>query len=166
MAIRIERPDDFEAIREINTSAFGQSDEANLVDALREGGFARLSLVAEEGDRIVGHVLFSNLPILTSTGYVPALALAPMAVFPEFQRRGIGSALILEGLNQCRVRGHRIVVVLGHKDYYPRFGFLANLAESLTCPYSGPHLMAMELEQGALTGVVGELQYPPPFQSV
>ena len=135
-----------------------------LVDALRAGGHARLSLVAEIDGDVVGHVLFSDLPILTDRGVVPALALAPVAVRPDQQRRGIGSALIRAGLAAARAAGHRIVVVLGHAEYYPRFGFSAKLAEPLSSPFSGrDSWMALELVPGALDGVEGAVQYAPPF---
>jgi putative acetyltransferase len=161
--VRAETPDDLEAIREVNRRAFGQEDEARLVDALREGSYARSSLVAEEGGRVVGHILFSDLPIVTQAGTLHALALAPMAVFPDRQRQGIGSRLVREGLRACSQAGHRIVVVLGHPGYYLRFGFSAQLAERLKAPFSGPAFMALELVPGALANVTGEVRYPPPF---
>ena len=161
--IRPETPADHAAIREVNRLAFGGDDEARLVDALRDGGYVRVSLVAEEGGRVVGHILFSDLPIVTAGGTVEALALAPMAVIPSHQRRGIGSMLVREGLRACREAGHRIVVVLGHPEFYPRFGFSAKLAERLRSPFSGPAFMAVELVPGALEGVEGEVRYPPPF---
>jgi putative acetyltransferase len=115
--------------------------------------------VAEEGKEIVGHILFSDLPI----GTLHALALAPVAVLPGRQRQGIGSRLVQEGLRRCVEAGHRVVVVLGHADYYPRFGFSARLAEQLQAPFSGPSFMALELVPGALAGVAGQVRYPPPF---
>lgn len=163
IAVREERPEDLEAIREINRQAFGRVDEARLVDALRDGGYTRLSLVAEEGGRIVGHILFSDLPIVTQSGTLHALALAPMAVLPNRQRQGIGSRLVREGLRACAEAGHYMVVVLGHPDFYPRFGFSARLAERLKAPFSGPSFMALELVPGALADVTGEVRYPPPF---
>jgi putative acetyltransferase len=162
-AVRAETPAELEAIREVNRQAFGQEDEARLVDALREGGHARLSLVAEERGRVVGHILFSDLPIDTQAGMLHVLALAPMAVLPSRQRQGIGSRLVREGLRLCAEAGHRVVVVVGHPDYYPRFGFSAQLAERLKAPISGPALMALELVPGALANVTGEIRYPPPF---
>jgi putative acetyltransferase len=164
MQVRPEQASDLEAIREVNRLAFGQEDEGRLVDALRAGGYARLSLVAEEGGRVIGHLLFSDLPIRTETGTVGALALAPLAVVPSRQRQGVGTLLVQEGLRACAAAGHRIVVVVGHPDYYPRFGFSAELAERLTAPFSGPAFMALEVVPGALEGVVGEVRYPPPFQ--
>jgi putative acetyltransferase len=89
--------------------------------------------------------------------------LAPLAVVPSHQRRGIGSLLVGEGLRACAEAGHRIVVVVGHPDFYPRFGFSAKLAERLKSPCSGPAFMTMELVAGALEDVEGEVRYPPPF---
>jgi putative acetyltransferase len=164
--IRPEAPADLEAIREVNRLAFGQDAEARLVDALREGGYVRASLVAGRDGRVVGHILFSDLRINTDTGTTPALALAPMAVLPEFQNQGIGSALVRTGLAHCQDQGHRIVVVLGHPNFYPRFGFSAKLAESVSSPFGGGEAwMAMELVAGALSGVVGRADYPQPFST-
>jgi putative acetyltransferase len=162
--IRPETSADYEAIRHVNRLAFGQDDEAHLVDALREGGYVRLSLVAEQAGQVVGHILFSDLPIITNVGTVPGLALAPMAVLPEFQRQGIGSVLVRRGLEACRDQGHKIVVVLGHTHFYPRFGFSPKLTAHLESPFSGKDsFMAVELVPGALDGVKGRVQYPPPF---
>jgi putative acetyltransferase len=163
VAVREETANDLEAIRDVNRQAFGQVDEARLVDALRDGGYARLSLVADEGGRVVGHVLFSDLPIVMQTGTLHALALAPVAVLPIRQRQGIGSRLVREGLRACAEAGHRVVIVLGHANYYPRFGFSARLAEPLKSPFSGPTFMALELVEGALADVTGVVRYPPPF---
>jgi putative acetyltransferase len=167
MLIRPETPADHEAIRQVNRLAFGQDAEARLVDTLRAGGYVRFSLVAENAGKVVGHILFSDLPIITEAGPVSALALAPMAVLPKFQRQGIGSALVRQGLEVCRDQGHRIVIVLGHPDFYPKLGFSAKLAESLSSPFGGGAAwMALELVPGALAGVVGTVQYPPPFSEV
>lgn len=165
--IRTETTADFEAIRHVNRLAFGQDAEARLVDALRDGGYVRSSLVAEKAGEVVGHILFSDLPIITEAGVHSALALAPMAVLPAFQREGIGSALVRRGLEVCRDQGHRIVIVLGHPQFYPKFGFSAQLAEPLSSPFGGGEAwMARELVPGALAGVVGKVQYPTPFNEV
>jgi putative acetyltransferase len=161
--VRAERPEDRPAIWQVNRLAFGQDDEARLVDELRDEGYARVSLVADQDGDVVGHILFSQLPIVTKDGTVEALALAPMAVVPSHQRRRIGSSLVTEGLRACREAGHRIVVVLGHPGFYPRFGFSPKLAERLKSPYSGKAFMALELVPSALDGVEGEVNYPPPF---
>ncbi len=163
MQVRAEQPGDWEGVREVNRLAFGREDEARLVDALRTDGHVRLSLVAVEDERIIGHIVFSDLPILTPHGTLSALALVPLAVLPARQRQGIGSRLVREGLRACTEAGYRIVVVLGHPDYYPRFGFSARLTERLQAPFSGPAFMALELVPDALASVTGEVRYPPPF---
>jgi putative acetyltransferase len=163
LVIRAETTLDLEAIRAVNQQAFGQEDEARLVDALRDGGYLRLSLVAEIDDQVIGHILFSDLPIVTVPGTIPALALAPLAVLPNFQRQGIGSELVRQGLDLCRIQGHGIVIVLGHPEFYPRFGFSADLAQPLHSPFSGDVWMATELVPGALMGVTGKVVYPEPF---
>ena len=163
MRVRPETAADLAAIREVNRLAFVGEDEARLVDALRDGGFVRVSLVAEEDGQVVGHILFSDLPVVTPGGVVPALSLAPMAVIPSHQRRGIGSMLVREGLRACALGEHLAVVVVGYPEFYPRFGFSPKMAERLKSPYSGPAFMAVELMPGALEGVEGEVRYPPPF---
>jgi putative acetyltransferase len=166
IGVRPENDRDHEAIREVNRLAFGGEAEARLVDALREGGYARVSLVAEVGGQAVGHILFSRLTIVPESGTVEALALAPMAVIPSHQGRGIGSMLVREGLRACAKAGHRIVIVVGHPEFYSRFSFSAKMASRLKSPYSGPAFMAVELVPGALEGVEGEVRYPPPFEGL
>lgn len=161
--IRDEAPADYAAVRAVVRAAFGQDDEAILVEALRAGGYVRAGFVAEQDGDIVGHVMFTRLPVETADGVVETLALAPMAVAPGKQREGIGSDLIQAALAMCRARGHRAVVVLGHPEYYPRFGFSAELAQRLKSPFPRPSFMALELVPGALAGVEGKVCYAPPF---
>jgi putative acetyltransferase len=162
--IRPETAQDRLDIWNVNQAAFGGDDEANLVDALRSGGFVEVSLVAEVDGQIVGHILFSRITIVTDDRTVDALSLAPMAVLPSHQRQGIGSRLVEAGLEACREKRHEIVVVLGHPEFYPRFGFNAELARPLESPFGGGEAwMAMELVPGALDGVAGRVEYPPPF---
>ena len=156
--VRPETAPDLPSIREATRLAFGGDEEARLVDALRDDDYVRASFVAELDARVVGHILFSELAIVTEGGIVEALALAPMAVAPSHQRRGIGSMLIREGLRSCTVSGHRIVVVLGHPEFYPRFGFSAKLAERLESPFSGSAFMAIELVPGAPNGIEGRVR--------
>jgi putative acetyltransferase len=162
--IRAEKPGDVPAVREVNRLAFGREDEARVVDDLRSGAHARISLVASREDKIIGHVMFSALSIETEYGSVEALALAPVAVVPEAQGQGVGSALIQEGLRRCVGLGHSVVIVLGDPDYYSRFGFSSALARKLRSRYSGEAFMALELTPQALNGVKGDVRYPPPFE--
>lgn len=164
--IRPERPDNIAAIREVNRHAFGQPDEAALVDALRNGGHVIASLVADDDGQIVGHILFSRLAIEARDHTVEAAALAPMAVLPWRQREGIGSSLVRAGLDACRQAGIAAVVVLGHPAYYPRFGFSAAAARGLTCSFSGAGdaFMALELTPGSLEVRDAAVRYAPPFR--
>ncbi len=165
--IRAETAADRQAIQSLNRAAFETDAEARLVDALRDGGFVEVSLVAEQAGMIIGHILFSQLPIMTSVGTVDTVSLAPMAVQPNHQRQGVGSRLVEAGLKICREQQHKIAVVLGHPEFYPRFGFSARLAQPLESPYgSGDTWMAMELVPDSLAGVVGRVEYPPPFRAL
>jgi putative acetyltransferase len=155
--------DERSAVRSVNEAAFGRRDEADLVDSLRNEGAVLLSLVAEMEQRIVGHMLFSRMSIETSEGSVKAAALAPVAVLPDQQRRGIGKRLILYGLDVLRERGERIVIVLGSTDYYRRFGFSSEKARALESPFPPEAFMAMELRASALDGIRGKVRYPSAF---
>lgn len=162
MVIRERMPDDDSAIRRLNDMAFGGTEESKLIEDLRTAGLVAVELVAVD-PMVDGHILFSALDVTVLGKPVRALALAPMAVQPHRQRHGIGSALVRAGLQQARERGWQAVVVLGHQDYYPRFGFSAALARPLEAPFSGASFMALELEPGALQGGEGRVVYPPPF---
>jgi putative acetyltransferase len=165
--IRQETSADFDSIGRLNRQAFGGEAESQLIDMLREEGVVVASLVAEQNGAIIGNIMFSRLVIETDHGIIEAVSLAPMAVVPEYQRRGIGSELIRRGLEVCRERGERIVVVLGHADYYTRFGFSTDLAKSLNGPFGGGEWwMAIELVPGALTGVEGRVKYPKAFDVI
>jgi putative acetyltransferase len=165
--IRHEQSSDREQVRKVNEAAFGRSDEADLIDRLRAEGAILLSLVAEyvaEPDReIIGHILFSRMMVDTKQGPVAAVSLAPMAVLPRQQGQTVGSQLVRRGLAELRDRGERIVIVLGHKDYYPRFGFSPEKARYLTSPFPPEAFMALELSDGALAGVHGAVRYSPAF---
>jgi putative acetyltransferase len=151
------------AIRSVIEAAFGGSEEADLVDKLRSDEHALLSLVAESDGDIVGHILFSRMWIKTASGLIVAVALAPLAVRPDWQRKQIGRRLIEHGLDGLRAQGERIVIVAGHPGYYPRFGFSTEKAASLESPFPREAFLAMELAGGALAGVQGPVIYPPPF---
>src|SRR5262249_10126875 len=121
--IRPERTEDAAAIRAVHCAAFPTDAEAHLVDQLRAAGQARVSLVAEVEGRVVGHIVFSPVSVVALPDGRQGLGLAPLAVVPEQQGRGVGSALTRAGLAVCRQEGCPFVVVLGHPAYYPRFGF-------------------------------------------
>ncbi|HPO57243.1 MAG TPA: N-acetyltransferase [Anaerolineaceae bacterium] len=168
--IRPETDADRTAIAHVHRLAFGGEAEAGLVEAVRgsDGFIPGLSLVAEYGGQMIGHILLSRIHIETGEGSVDALSLAPLAVLPGYQRQGVGSALVRRALEEARRQGHAAVLVLGHADYYPRFGFSAGKAAGVACPFgdAGPHWMALELVSGALEGVRGRAVYPPAFYGV
>ncbi len=167
MHIRPERPDDCASIHAVNVAAFETSTEADLVDALRVQANPLISLVAVDDDALLGHILFSPVT-LAGDEDMAAMGLAPMAVIPAKQRQGIGSALIREGLHRCRQLGIHAVVVLGHAESCPRFGFVPASQFGLRSEYDVPDevFMAIELEPGALQGKSGVISYHPVFASL
>ena len=163
--IRIETENDLPAIREVNLSAFPTSEEAELVDRLRRDALPLISLVAELDGCVLGHILFTpvELPVQSSP---PAMGLAPMAMLPEHQNLGTGSALVWSGLQACRELGAPAVFVLGHPEFYPRFGFIPASRFGLKCEYDAPDeaFMALELISGALLEANGVVKFHPDFQ--
>ena len=146
--MRPARPEDFAAIHAVETAAFGREDEAVIVETVRAEGAALVELVAEEEGQIVGHILFSRM---TTDPVKHMVGLAPVAVSPGAQSRGWGHALCRAGIDRLRAMGVEAVVVLGHVDYYPRFGFSREAAKAITSPYAElPGFMALELVPGAL----------------
>ncbi len=166
MIIRKEKKEDFNSIYKINEQVFKQKDESELIERIRAGRnfIPELSLVAEENGKLIGHILFSKIKIIGEKEY-ESLALAPMAVLPEFQKQGIGGKLIKEGLNKARELGFNSVIVIGHKEYYPRFGFERASKWNIKCPFEVPDeaFMAVELNAGALTEKSGIVEYPKEF---
>lgn len=164
--IRPEIPADIPQIHAVVAAAFETDAEARLVDALRASGNATISLVAEQEGAIVGHILFS--PVTVDGTAVPVLGLAPVSVVPAHQRQGIGGALIREGLTRAAARGYTAAVLLGHPEYYPRFGFVPASRFGLRCEYDCPDeaFMALELSPGALAGLSGLVQYRAEFAEV
>ncbi len=160
-------PADYAAVADVNRAAFGQDAEAILAARLRAEGYALVEMVAEYGNRIVGHILFSVLEIEKGTAK-RAAALGPLAVVPEMQRRGIGGELIMAGLERVRKAGVDLVLVLGHASYYPRFGFSSQHGLRVASPYrgAGDSWMAIELTADALGDTGTAVRYPPPWSAV
>jgi putative acetyltransferase len=161
IAVRDEGPDDVAAIRAVNDAAFDQPLEGRIVDALRSHGAVRLSLVAAVEGRIVGHILFSPV---TSAG-AEGLGLGPMAVMPDHQRRGIGAALIEAALARLRAAGFPFVVVLGHHEYYTRFGFVPASRYGLRCEWDVPDeaFLVHVIDPAATASAAGLIRYRPEF---
>ena len=158
MNIRFEQPHDIEQIKNVHLITFETDTEANLVDALRNAGVELISLVAEKNEEIIGHILFSPV---TLDGDTKIIGLAPMAVLPNWQRKGVGSKLINEGMKACQKAGYEAVVVLGHPDYYPRFGFEPSVNFRIKSEYDVPSevFMVKELKKGALKDKTGTVKY-------
>ena len=164
--IRKEEEKDHKQIYEVNKLAFQQENESKLIEKIRksENFIPELSIVAEIDNRIVGHILFSKIKIIGDSDY-ESLALAPMAVIPEFQKRGIGSELIKKGIDKAKELGFDSIIVLGHKEYYPKFGFQRASKWNIKCPFEVPDdvFMAIELTEKAFEGKAGTVEYPDEF---
>jgi putative acetyltransferase len=166
LRIRAEKSPDAAGIRAMHLTAFApRANEADLVDSLRQAGQTTISLVAISDGRLAGHVLFSPLTLLPAQPDLRGLGLAPLAVSAEFQRQGIGSKLVLRGLEVCREAMYDFVAVLGDPQYYGRFGFRPASEFHLDNEYgAGEAFMAVELRPGALAGAAGLVQYRPEFR--
>jgi putative acetyltransferase len=163
ISIREEQCGDVAAIRGLHTAAFGGQVEATIVDRLRESCPDLVSFVAEDGERVVGHIHFS--PVTVDDGPV-GMGLAPLAVLPDYQGQGIGSGLVEHGLAVLRERGCPFVVVLGHPDYYPRFGFKRASAHGLASQWDGVPdevFMVLVLDADAMAGAGGVARYRHEF---
>ena len=159
--IRDELPDDVDAIRQVNLAAFRRPVEAQLVDELRADGDLLYSLVAVEDGRVVGHIAFSPM-----AAPFRALGLGPIAVLPDWQRRGSARRLIEAGLARSTADGWQAVFLLGNPAFYERFGFSVGLAAGFATPYAGPHFMVRPLGDGALPTLTGNVAYAPAFDRV
>jgi putative acetyltransferase len=166
--IRSEHPGDFDVVNALLQASFGREAEARLVDRLRASGKIMSALVAEEKQRILGHVVISKVAVDVEGGEVDALAVAPLAVEPAFQRLGIGSALVSAGLERCRLGRHARVLVLGDPVYYARFGFVPAARFGLNYPFPAPAhaFMAIELEPGAFARASGTVRYGHEFDDL
>ena len=163
--IREGRPNDIAAVRELNRRAFGQNQESNIVDALRANGAALLSLVATVNDRIVGHIIYSPASI---SGKIEGAALGPMAVLPEYQRQGIGTKLVEAGNAKLKNAGCPFIIVVGHAEYYPRFGFRAASEHGIKCEWDVPDdvFMLLVLDAWKMKGLSGLATYRDEFSMV
>lgn len=163
LTVRPETTEDFATVRQIDESAFGRADEANLVESLRSESAILLSLVAEVQSSIVGHIVFSRVWIDHAAGATRAVALAPVAVLPAYQGGGVGTVLIEHGLGSLRRQNEQSVFVLGEPDYYARFGFSVAKASLIKAPFPPDAFMALELVPGALRGIAGKARYARSF---
>lgn len=167
MIIRLENPHDYPGIRAVNEGAFKTPAEAHLVDMLRDTADPILSLVAEEQGEIVGHIMFSPVT-LSAHNELKIMGLGPLAVIPAQQEKGIGTALVQKGLEECRQLGYGAVIVLGHPWFYPRFGFFPAARYHIRCEYDVPEdvFMLIELTPGYLEDAAGIIKYHPAFNEV
>ncbi|HEV7313774.1 N-acetyltransferase [Sphingopyxis sp.] len=168
LVIRPATAADAEAIDGVIRAAFAGTDfghqgEAELVRMIEADGDALVSLVAEQGGAVVGHVLFSRMDVEADGAALPGAGLAPVSVVPASQGQGIGDALIRAGLDALRDQGVAIGFVLGHEAYYPRFRYSPDLAARFASPFAGPHFMAMMLDSGAPWPLGGRADYAPAF---
>ena len=169
ITVRPETAEDIRAIDVVHISAFGGEAEAQLVSALRESTTynRELSQVAELGGRIVGHVLLTRVPLRKDGEEKHVLALGPMSVVPSQSHRGIGSELINASIKLAKEKGYGAIVVLGHPEYYKRFGFVQARDLQVSCNLPAPEdaLTVMEIVDGNLAGG-GHVEYPEPFISL
>ena len=166
IAIRPEQPEDIAAVRAINEAAFGDTAEATIVESLRNACPDAVSLVAVEDDRIVGHIFFSPAFVAGEHEVTLGMGLAPMAVLPERQRQGIGSMLVRAGIDAMRERSCPFIIVVGHPDYYPQFGFVPASRHGLSCQWDGvpdEAFMVLILDDSAMAGVSGTARYRDEF---
>jgi putative acetyltransferase len=168
ISVREERPKDIAKIRLVNIEAFGRPQEANLIEMLRTNGGILLSLLATNEDQIVGHILYSAVTVGSGERKIIGAGLGPMAVLPEYQRRGIGTKLIEFGTTRLKQSGCPFIVVLGHADYYPRFGFRPASDYGLKCEWSVPDnaFMALALNESKIRDLSGLAKYRAEFSSV
>lgn len=172
LKIRQETKDDIKKIYEINALAFGRDNEAKLVDALRNNPTVfvpELSLVATIENKIVGHILFTKIKIENKNqNLFDSLALAPMAVNPDDQNKNIGGQLIRSGLEKAKELNFQSVIVLGHKHYYPKFGFVPTNKWNIKSPFVVPidAFMGIELIEDGLKNISGIVRYPKEFDKI
>jgi len=171
ITIRPEEPRDIAVIRHVNEQAFARdghlgTEEADLIDALRGNDHVVVSLVAEVNGQVVGHILFSPMTVESANGGIHQLiALGPLAVLPEYQKQGVGSALMNTGLDEIRELGHGAVFLVGHASYYPRFGFRPARERGIIYQDGRDSVQVIELRPGELDGVTGTARFSPEFEA-
>ena len=168
MSIRAEKSADLDGISKINIEAFDTKEEVTIVNALRSSGVTNISLVYEKNNELVGHILFTPVELIGDKSSLKLMGLAPMAVIPKFQNKGVGSSLIKEGIQQCIDNGYDAIIVLGHPDYYPKFGFVPSIKYGIKSEYDVPDevFMALELKENILKGKHGIIKYHDAFNCV
>ena len=168
MIIREEQPSDIEKIWKVNVEAFETIAEANLVNSLRDSGCTFITLVAVTETKVVGHILFTPVELSGNKNNLKIMGLAPMAVLSQYQNKGIGSELVQAGLERCKSLGYDAVVVLGHPDYYPKFGFVPSVKYGIKSEYdvSDEVFMILELTPGSLNHHEGIIKYHEAFNGV
>ena len=167
MKIVAEAPSHRPEVMQINRLAFKGDTESRLIQILERDAGIVASYVALDGDEVVGHILFSPLYVMINGKRVDAVALAPMCVIPQRQNQGIGSQLVRHGIEQMKLAGKAAIIVLGHTDYYPRFGFRHELAKNLACDFNQYEaFMGLELVEGSLAGKAGTCRYARAFESL
>lgn len=168
VGIRKEHPGDIPNIWKLNAEAFETEAEANLVDALRKSGVRYISLVYEEKKDLLGHIFFTPVDLVGQGSGMLLMGLAPMAVVPDRQRQGIGTALVKAGIKECVSEDYDAVFVLGHPDYYPRFGFVPSVKYGIRCEFNVPDdvFMVKELKKNILKGKGGTIKYHKAFRGL
>ena len=168
--LRRETPDDFMQVARLLEMAFCRKNEAALVEKLRHNKKYNpvLSLVADYDGYVMGHILFFPIMIRSEASETESLALAPLAVSPEFQKMGVGGRLIQHGMKTAMEIGYGSAIVLGHPKYYSRFGFVPAITWNIKAPFEVPDdaLMAIEFEEGALEKAAGIVEYPQEFSEL
>ena len=167
ITIRPEQPGDISSVRAINETAFGQPAEANIVDSLRSACPNAISLVAVEDEKILGHIFFSPVSVSSGSRVSQGMGLAPMAVLPQRQRQGIGSMLVQAGIDAMRQRNCPFIIVLGHPEYYPRFGFVPASRHGIVCQWEGVPdgaFMVLIFDEAIMSGVSGVVRYRDEFE--
>jgi len=165
MGIRTEKKTNIEKIWQINVKAFETELEANLVNTIRSSGISNISLVYEENNELVGHIFLTPVKLIGDTSGLRLMGLGPIAVKPKDQNKGIGSSLVKAGIQQCLNKGYDAIVVLGHPNYYPKFGFVPSVRYGIKSEYEVPEevFMVLGLKENALKGKKGIVKYHKAF---